>query len=1822
MQDHPGFITADVGGLARGTYDLLLVSTDSQGRVVKHDFYTMNLGTTDASTYLTRLSASAAQSYSGTGWRVDQTGLYVRLANSIDVFDLRSSSDAARAFRIRVSYTNTSGSAASVNHYAWAENGSFSWSLLGANLSAPIHIEMFDSAENSLGEVTGGVAGQALSFQYAHTKSSAVVLRGWPTSTETVTASYTSPTGATGTIALKRTGDGAFYFDYLEAGLAPGIYQIKLEAADNLGRQVFRSQASLNLGASTFQVTFTGEAIPPSLVFDLQNDQYDPATMGQITHIEMRYRLKDSQDVFFAETITTDIQYPTFKWPPTQAALDQEYEYYYDVYVSGGTTSSEPYVLARNSGYFKLHDPGNTSNSQAQWMWSGYSTEGATVHRRQSYNAFGEVISETDGRGNVTDLKYNALGMLTSKKLPTVSYTLANGAKVVGRPETTFYYDLLGQLTGVKDANGKVNKQAWRVRPDGKSFVVQEWHADGGTKKFGFDVLGNMRYTVDEENRRTDYTYDAMGRLLQVQRPVDPNNGNVRSTESYEYDQAGNRIASTDALGHRSKTYYDILGRVTKFVSAQGRTTTYAYSFNAATLGLDGVRGGGWVRTTTNAEGLASTDTMDAFDRVVTHTDFGGHVFTYTYNKAGLIASQTGTSGQSISYQYFANGLLHSITDAGTNTQSSFQYDDDGNRTREIYAVQNGTPLQSSVVQYDALNRVTAIEGGDYTISYEYDQVGNRRRVYSRYTDGLGNTQAEQDYWYRYDEMNRFVVAMGQLAGSRGGSATTIVAGTTGDGVALTYFKDGQRKSATYASTGQTPGYTETYAYDANGGLTTVTMDGVVRAERVNDAAGRVTHYIERNADNTVRTDVTRTWDADNLQTTETDSTTGRLTTYSYLGDGTLSRLVSEGGNSAKTTTTYSYEWWDNAKQTEIKLQAEGSTPGWAAGFSRFTYDVNGHAKTATDVEGKRQFRYVVDGDGQVLRRNEYLGASTNSAGELVGAVANRSHSYYYLSGHRVGNVGNDGVEPVNYAQELARTTPEQTKAEDYYKRFKPTATADFDENYLPVNRGYPGAAPGSYTVRGGDSLRSIATQLWGDGSMWYVLADANGLSGNETLVAGTVLRVPNKVTNIHNTSETYKPYDPGLALGDTSPTLPAAPPPPGRGGCGGFGQVLAIVVAVVATIYTAGLASSVLASGMTVSASAASAAGAVGVAGATAATAVASVAGTMAAGATALAGGSIASAVVGGAVGSVLGQAVGMATGVQDKFSWTGVALGAIGAGATAGLGQGLMSPLTNALGSQTAAHAALGGIRSVATQGVGVVTGLQSSFDWKGVAASAVAGGLAYQASNAIGELQYGEQGWASLSSGVNGHLQSAFFARDAAQTALRAAGSGLAAGVSSALVRGGSLSDSWDSIVQDVVGSTVGNAVADRLVSASAADALKHVSVRDLEVMDALGARFSQEIWEEPGTLNTLARAAWAVGPQGKMYSADTRRGIAADFLALDKKVSAADVEGAMKILAPLFGEPVQAGTAGLNPSVPSTLAGITADPFVVSLPPLPTVVVSASASSPFLGHYTVDDMAVGAGRVVQRIGEEIDRNPLAKLALKALDVAAGPVAFALREAVMMTPLGDAITRGQAAVAGYMAQGFGEAGYDFDESNLGAMGSMSVGALALGGVTGAVKSLRALGLGNTGTSAAVDAAVGGRTLSQRPDAYQGVRDASAYLKSMNVDRATRVEVLQSFDVSTMSVKTAGDNLFGLRFHDFGENAKPLGSYLFETFTPQTNRSGLALPHEWNGMTGIQQWQVKPGTTYLRGIAAPQFDFGLQYTGGAQQMYILQPWKYGSLR
>lgn len=316
--------------------------------------------------------------------------------------------------------------------------------------------------------------------------------------------------------------------------------------------------------------------------------------------------------------------------------------------------------------------------------------------------------------------------------------------------------------------------------------------------------------------------------------------------------------------------------------------------------------------------------------------------------------------------------------------------------------------------------------------------------------------------------------------------------------------------------------------------------------------------------------------------------------------------------------------------------------------------------------------------------------------------------------------------------------------------------------------------------------LSGIAALLWGDAGPWYKLAEANGLAATSALTSGMSLIVPAGVAkNTHNAS-TFKPYDPASILGDTSPTSPAPGAPAKKGNkCGVFGAVLLVAVAV-AVAAIVGPA----------------------IVGQAAATTFGTTAGgmtvaqtTLAAGLTATLGGSYAAAgsaaaigasVLGGAAagiaGSVASQGVGLATGIQNKFDWRGVAM----AGLTSGVAYGLGGV---GIGGGIAGAGLRGAAANAATQGIAVATGLSRTFNWAGLAAAAIGGA-------------------------AGGSTRSPLLSSSASAIANAATRSALS---------GTSFGNNILAALPDVVGSTLGNMVASQ-ISRSAQDRAADKAISD--------------------------------------------------------------------------------------------------------------------------------------------------------------------------------------------------------------------------------------------------------------------------------------------------------------------------------------------------------------------------------------------------------
>jgi hypothetical protein len=182
-----------------------------------------------------------------------------------------------------------------------------------------------------------------------------------------------------------------------------------------------------------------------------------------------------------------------------------------------------------------------------------------------------------------------------------------------------------------------------------------------------------------------------------------------------------------------------------------------------------------------------------------------------------------------------------------------------------------------------------------------------------------------------------------------------------------------------------------------------------------------------------------------------------------------------------------------------------------------------------------------------------------------------------------------------------------------------------------------------------------------------------------------------------------------------------------------------------------------------------------------------------------------IAAGAVGGAMGSAASQGFGVAAGIQDKFSWKGVAMGALSGAVSAGVGA------SGAFGNM---NAIVGGALRQATgnaitQGMGVATHLQDRFDWTGVAVAGVVGGT----SAALGKLV---PGGASYSGGQLEKM--ATFGHMAAV----GAGASMAGAAVRSAIEGSSFGDNIIAAIPDAVGATIGNMISQGVQARAAADA----------------------------------------------------------------------------------------------------------------------------------------------------------------------------------------------------------------------------------------------------------------------------------------------------------------------------------------------------------------------------------------------------------------
>lgn len=299
-----------------------------------------------------------------------------------------------------------------------------------------------------------------------------------------------------------------------------------------------------------------------------------------------------------------------------------------------------------------------------------------------AYNNFHQPLITTDASGKSWYFTYDNHNRLTSTKDP-----LDN--------QWQFLYDQGGSLAEV--VNPKGHRKTIHSH-DGVVESIRDWN--GNETSFTFDAFGRIIERRDEIGGITRYRYDPLGNPVQAKLP----DGTVLTAT---YDQAGNLTRFIDGNGYMTRWRYGPCMRLIERTDPAGGTIRYLWGSER-----------GLLKGVVNERGEIYTYRWDEAGRIVSETAFDGTERHFVYDSEGYTSEYTNSNGERIKIHRDA---LHRITTQilPDGNAITFTYDTIGNLASAI--------SRDSIVQFerDSMGRITREVQGDHWVATAYDKLGN-----------------------------------------------------------------------------------------------------------------------------------------------------------------------------------------------------------------------------------------------------------------------------------------------------------------------------------------------------------------------------------------------------------------------------------------------------------------------------------------------------------------------------------------------------------------------------------------------------------------------------------------------------------------------------------------------------------------------------------------------------------------------------------------------------------------------------------------------------------------------------------------------------------------------------------------------------------------------------------------------------------------------------------------------------------------------------------------------------------------------------------------
>ncbi|EMI42894.1 protein containing Coagulation factor 5/8 type [Rhodopirellula sp. SWK7] len=621
-----------------------------------------------------------------------------------------------------------------------------------------------------------------------------------------------------------------------------------------------------------------------------------------------------------------------------------------------------------------------------------------------TFDAFGNVLTQSDFEGNLIEFTYDELGRLLTQT-QTDDSDPADPVVLT----TQYFYDADGNPVQSIDPQDRKTTNHY----DSAGRVIATTRPDGSFTQVAYNAKGQVESTTDVTGAITSFQYDDFGRLNVA---TNPSGGQV----AYQYDLLGRLTSQIGPMGASISFEYDRLGRITRRQTADQAIETFEYDNNGnlvatSVFDISGLPGYSLPANLTQLpveRRRTTTIVYDASSRPIQWTDPLGNISSVTYDSAGRTLSQTDPLGNVTNFVYDAAGRLYETILPPATPGAERQIiraglDANGNTIESEVAVEydeNNDPVFLVVQErvYNSLGAVTELTNAlNQTTNFPFDPLASFRtvtdasgRVVTTHTDAVGRpirTEFQSDDSQiptvlsetSYDAAGRAVAWKDPL-----GNQSEAVYDALGNlievqspEVTVGSVSDRLITKTTFDIAGNVltrtdpEGRMTSFTYDALGRRLTTTLpdpdlttsgDGPLPAPSISNAyngfgnlvsqtdhLGRSTHF---------------TYDAlGRLKTksfpTASDETPVTASTYTYDSVGNVTIITDHAGRES----TFTYDTAGRLLNTKVPALDE-SDPSTSSIQASYVYDLSGNLTQSTDILGNvTEIEY--DDFGREIRR-------------------------------------------------------------------------------------------------------------------------------------------------------------------------------------------------------------------------------------------------------------------------------------------------------------------------------------------------------------------------------------------------------------------------------------------------------------------------------------------------------------------------------------------------------------------------------------------------------------------------------------------------------------------------------------------------------------------------------------------------------------------------------------------------------------------------------------------------------------------------------------